>query len=89
MMKIKKEGTDYHIGSFFQLFHFLPPNKTIRNERPNKESNPRNKFLTNSNPRNTIPLSRLDLLISLMAFPSFFNLIESAYSKLPLFLDTS
>lgn len=89
MMQIKKEGTDYYIGSFFHVFHFLPPNKTIRNDRPNKESNPRNKFLTNSKPRNTIPLFRLDSLIFLMTFPSFFNLIEFAYSKLPLFLDTS
>lgn len=71
MMKIKKEGTDYHIGSFFHVFHFLPPNKTIRNERPNSESNPNNKFLMNSNPRNTIPLSRLDLLMFLMLFPPF------------------
>lgn len=71
MMQIKKEGTDYHIGSFFQLFYFLPPNKTIRNERLNKESNPNNKFLTNSNPRNIIPLFRLDSLIFLMLFPPF------------------
>lgn len=70
-MQIKKEGTDVIIGSFFHVFYFLPPSKTIRNERPNKESNPRNKFLTNSNPRNTIPLSRLDLLIFLMLFPPF------------------
>lgn len=72
MMQIKKEGTDVIIGSFFHMFHFLPPNKTIRNERPNSEIKPRNKFLTNSNPRNTIPLSRLDLLMFLMTFPSFF-----------------
>lgn len=70
-MQIKKEGTDVIIGSFFHVFYFLLPSKTIRNERPNKEINPRNKFLMNSNPRNTIPLSRLDLLIFLMLFPPF------------------
>mgnify|MGYP004452815461 CR=1 FL=1 len=87
-MRIKKEGTDVIVGSFFQVFHFLPPNKTIRNERPNKESNPKNKFLINSKPRNTIPLSRLNLLNFLIISPPF-NLIIFACLKLPLFLDTS